>query len=195
MLLCHLAFASKDDVRAVVTYGTAIQMRNCATSLGLAAGPRTPSNPDTAWDYFAVFEQDHQDLFWNIGRVNVGWGSPAAVKCGSLIRLVSTADNATLSVANLWTTFSIIGQSEGSDDSSVWNVSCQGPEWKAKHPAQFKNVAYGCYLAARLNYRTDVVRGDRYPLECSTKSDANTLWVAERGLFPQDDLDDKVTYR
>jgi hypothetical protein len=192
MLFFCLVSVFRADDRTLVSYGTVIQLRNVRTALHLASVPRNPARPGSTLDYFGASEPFNEGWYWNVGRISPS--SSFTVKCGSVIHLTPLNHDANLAVEAFFTTFRFVGQPEMSDSGAFWNVTCESQNWDKGGLVQFKNVGHNCFLGTRHDFRMDAKGGNRYPLDCTLQSDEMTIWIVDCGLFPQDELDEKLRF-
>jgi hypothetical protein len=189
MLLNLLAAVCAQELRLPVTYGTIVQLRNIGTSLHLASGPRN-SMQTSPWDFFGTFTPTNEDWYWTVNHIEMSHNPELLVKCGSLIRLTPVDQKMNLAVETFFTARSLVGVADAVDNAGFWNVSCDGAVWGFNMPVQFKNIGKGCFLAARIDRTAHPTITNRYPLECATISSDNSVWMADAGVFCQDDLED-----
>jgi hypothetical protein len=188
MLLALLVLHRAD--RYTLGYGSLFQLRNVGTSLYLSSGSRNPSDPSSPWEYFAAFGPCDETGYWSVGRVHASLvTSGTSVRCGSLVHLAPGMRQSNLALPVTPMQFGFVDSVDPFDESAMWNVTC-GPAdfWTKDTYVQFTNVVDRCLLGARLDHKTNLHIENRYPLECDGTSTLNTLWVAEAGLFPQDEM-------
>jgi hypothetical protein len=186
LLLLHRA------QRAAIGYGSLVQLRNVGTSLYLSSGSQNPSDPGSPWEYFAAFGPCDENGYWSVGRVDLMPGTGGtSIRCGSIIRLAPNTRQTTLALSGMITAFGFVDSLETVDERVMWNVTCDAADfWRKDTYVQFRSITEGCFLGARLDHKTNGHIENRYPLECAATSTAATLWIAEAGLFPEDEMDE-----
>jgi hypothetical protein len=190
MLLNLFAFVLAQD-RLPLTYGTVVQLRNVGTALHLVGGPRDPSRPTSPWDFFGAFSAADENWYWTVNRIESSQAGPALfVKCGSLVRLTTVDHQLNLAVESFLTSRSFVGVLDPVDQGGSWNVSCDGELWGFQVPVQFKNIGKNCFLSARIDRPAHPTKTSQYSLDCTAASSDSSVWVADGGVFSQDDLED-----